>query len=85
MNQLSREQLINSCEQAIIPIDKCYNEESRLAQEQLEACLNCLKAEKEFKIEQEGIYFTIIKIEQTSFFIPTQRRLEKKREGDWYY
>lgn len=45
----NRESLISLCEQGFVSAEKCCNEDSRFAQEQLEVCLSYLRAGKDLK------------------------------------
>jgi hypothetical protein len=99
MSNYTREQLIEICEKAIVPVKQWNNRDSADAQRQIGQCLALLKAGCEIIDQINNNHETITVFisypgfskmdhngpeDEESFYLPTPERLVKRKGGDWY-
>lgn len=108
VEMMTREELIDLCEKALVPQEKWRNRDSAEAQLQIGRCWALLRAGCEFRIcdreeddpcltneytvwveiTYKGFdYFDSLydeSMDEATFYIPTQKRIEERNGRDWY-
>lgn len=99
MDQYSREQLIEICEQSIVPVKKWGNRDTPNVQQKVGVCWALLKSGCSFQIDKTTTETIWLSIETPTFntfeygegnedvetfYLPTPRRLESRQDRDWY-
>lgn len=86
----SREDLIDICGRAIVPVSRWCNRDSDEAHKKVGECVARLMRGDDFEVITSGDCFATdartiwLEIDGDSFYLPTLQRIEQSAGGDWY-